>query len=211
MQLLPGHQLFEQIESALARFRHVEMRVGAVDRHRVAVFQHRLGQVDVQVEADHDRHVGTDDGTHPAQEFPLAVLVVFADHRAVEVEVHPVELSGRFNPAADKFGDALGGIARDETAGLGRTPAQWQQVVTRRLRPGQVAAERDIEAAHGVEQRFAAGQRGPAVGALEGMEISAVRREGIGFVLKAADGNLSGSGHASSRRKNSKGKLTAEK
>ncbi len=88
-----AQQSVEQRGGAAAGRRHVDMRIGAVADHRAGVLDHRRGHVGMVVEAGHDRQPVADQRADAAQQFALAVVVVLGDHRAVQVEIDPVDFS----------------------------------------------------------------------------------------------------------------------
>ena len=89
-----GHQALEQRQAAGAGGREVDVRVGAVGDQRVAVRDHGLGQVGVQVERADDRQIGPTCARTPAEQLALAVVQVLGDHGAVQVEEQGVERAG---------------------------------------------------------------------------------------------------------------------
>ena len=74
------------------------MRIGAVRHQCVAVPDHCLRDVGVQIEAGDDRNAIADQAPHARQELALAVVEVLGDHGAVEVEIDPVHRTGRLQP-----------------------------------------------------------------------------------------------------------------
>jgi hypothetical protein len=55
------------------------------------MLQHPLRRC-VQIQARHHRDVGPDDRTHPRQQLALPVVGVLRHHRAVQIEIHRVQL-----------------------------------------------------------------------------------------------------------------------
>ena len=93
-QALAGKQALDQGQAAGTCGREVDVRVGAVGDQGVAVRDHGLGQVGVQVEGGDDRD-RSDLVAHPAQKFSLAVVQMLGDHGAVQVEEQGVKRAGR--------------------------------------------------------------------------------------------------------------------
>ncbi len=74
------------------------MRIGAIRNQRVAVLHHRLRHVGVQIEAGDDRNAISHLLADARQELALAVVEMLGHHRAMEVEVNPVDRAGRLQP-----------------------------------------------------------------------------------------------------------------
>src|SRR3546814_4464567 len=72
---LAGQQLFQIPRDAAAGHRHVEMRIGAIGDQRVAVSHHRLGDVDMQVEAGDDGYIRSEEHT---SELPSLMRISYA-------------------------------------------------------------------------------------------------------------------------------------
>ena len=70
---------------------HVDMRIGAVGDQRVGMLDHFRRHIGVQIEADHQRQILADHLPHAAQDFAFAVVEMFRDHGAVQVEIDGVE------------------------------------------------------------------------------------------------------------------------
>jgi hypothetical protein len=149
----------------------------------------------MQVEADHHGDRRAYDFTHAAQQFTLPVFVMFGHHRSVQIEVDRLQLGSLSQSAANQIGHALESVARYVAARFGGAPAQRVQLMAGALRRIDKSAQRDIEPGHGLDQCFTDGESRPAVGAFESLERRQVRREGIGFVLEAADGDNFYRGH----------------
>ena len=112
----------QNARGALPGLGAVDMRVGQIDRHAVAVFGHRLGQIDVIVEADHHRNFRSDDGADPAQQFSFAILEIFTHHRAVQIEIDRIDRHRQRQPADQLACDPLIGVAGDDAAGPAAGP-----------------------------------------------------------------------------------------
>ena len=70
------------------------MRIGPEDGHGGRVPHHGLGHVGVQVETDHQRHVVSNKGAHPAEQLAFAVFKMLGHHGAVQVQIDRVEAAG---------------------------------------------------------------------------------------------------------------------
>jgi hypothetical protein len=86
---------------------HVDVRIGAVRRHRGGVAQHALGHVCVQVQARDDRQLRADDRAQALQQFAFGVVGGFGDRRAVQVEIDRVDRAGGAEIGGDLVADAL--------------------------------------------------------------------------------------------------------
>jgi len=122
------------------------MRVGAVGDHRVGAVHHALADIAVEVERVHHRHAGADHGTHAAQDLGLGVVVLARHHRAVQVEIDPVERPVLGEAADDLGHHALEGVGGDVAVGLGEAPHDREQVPCGVLRLGDETAGREREA-----------------------------------------------------------------
>ncbi len=182
-----AQEAVEQRGGAAAGRRHVDMRVGAVADHRARVAHHLRRHVGVVVEAGDDRDPIADESADAAQQFALAVLVMLGHHRAVQVEIDAVDRGLRGEVVEDGAGDPLIGRALDIGGGRRRAPAQRQQVVAFRAQRLDRAGDRDVVAVDGVDQLGAADKAGPRIGPREIVPGRALRRKGVGLVLKPAD------------------------
>jgi hypothetical protein len=153
------------------------------------VLHHLRRQIGVIVEACDDRHPVADEGAGAAQQFALAVFVMLGDHRAVQIEIDAVERPCRRQIFKDGAGDLLVGIAIDIGGGRRRAPAQRHQLVPQFLQRLDRASDRDVEALDRVDQLGPAHKAGPGIGALKIGPGGALRRKGVGLVLKPADRN----------------------
>jgi hypothetical protein len=182
-------QAVEQSGGAAAGRRHVDMRIGAVADHRAGVAYHLRRQIGVVVEAGHDRDPVTDQGADAAQQFALAVLVMLGDHRTMQVEIDAVERLSRGEIFEHRAGDLLVGVALDIGGRRRRAPARRHQLVPQFLQCLNRAGDRDVEALDRVDQLGPANKARPGVGPLEIGPGGALRRKGVGLMLKPADRN----------------------
>ena len=58
------------------------------------MLDHRLRHVGVEVQAGDDGDLGPDDLAHARQQVAFAVVEMFGDHRAMQVEIDAVERTG---------------------------------------------------------------------------------------------------------------------
>ena len=93
--LLRLQQQREMAGGGAAGVGHVDMRIGAIGDQRVRVFDHLGRDIGVQIEADHQRQILADHLAHARQNFAFAVVEMFRDHGAVQVEIDGVERARR--------------------------------------------------------------------------------------------------------------------
>ena len=74
------------------------MRISTVRHQCVAVLYHRLRDVGVQIETGDDRNAIAHQASHARQELALAIVEMLGHHGAVEVEIDPVQRTGRLQP-----------------------------------------------------------------------------------------------------------------
>jgi len=196
-------QALHQRVGAAARLAHVDVRVGAVRDHRIGDRRHRRADIAVQVERAHDRHRGPDDRAHAAHDLGFRIVVVIGHHRAMQVEIDGVEPSG-LNEALDHLRHhALEGIARHGAARLGRAPHQRHHFVAGRRRGGDEAAARTRQLRVGGD--VAAVQEGQARRPRGEVRVGRRRRrEGVGLVQEAREGNAR---HGGLRQRSTAGPL----
>ncbi len=186
---LLADQPVEQRRGAAAGRRHVDMRIGAVADHRGGVPYHLRRHVGVEIEAGDDRQCGTEQGADAAQQLALAILEMRRDHRAMQVEIDAVERTRGGEVLEQPRRDALIHILIDIGRGRRRAPRQRHQLMAQPAQRADRAGDRNVVAGDRLEQRRPADIAGPGIGPLEILPGRALRREGVGFVLKPADRN----------------------
>src|SRR3954467_15647779 len=113
---------------------------------------------------------------------------MLGDHGAMEIEIDSVERARGLDQAQEPAGDALIGIALNMRRGRGRAPEQWDDLVLASS-PAEETGDRQVDSVEGAEDRRAFGEARPAVRHLE-VAIGRLQwREGVGLVLKSADGD----------------------
>jgi hypothetical protein len=182
-------QAVEQLRGPAAGLRHVDMRVGAVADHCGRVPHHLRRHVRVVVEARDDRHPVADERPDAPQQLALAVLVMFGDHCAVQIEIDAVERTGRGEVFEHRPGHRLVGVALDIGGRRRRAPAERHKVVSQFLQCLDGAGDRDVEPLDRIDQLGPADKARPRIRALEIRPGRTLRRKSVGFVLKPADRN----------------------
>ncbi|CPN83353.1 Uncharacterised protein [Bordetella pertussis] len=178
----------QQGGGARAGVGHVDVRIGAIGHQRAGMRQHGASHVGVQVQAGDDGRGGADGVAQAAQEFAFAVVVVFGDHGAVQVQVDGVVAAGA-GGRLDLAGDTLEGVARDVRRGAGAGPEDGVHAVAVRQGRVQEAAGGDVDGAQR-QQVVAAHQGGKAFAAQEVVIAGLGRREGVGFVLETGNQDM---------------------
>jgi hypothetical protein len=130
------------------------MRVAAEGRERARVAQHARGDVGLQVQAGDDGHRQPDDGAQPLERLAFAVVDMFRDRRAVQVEVDGVKALA-LRVLEQRAGDALVGVARDMRRRRRRGVDRRQQRPAALLGVADEAAERLHGAAQPLDHRRA--------------------------------------------------------
>ena len=178
--------LEEQVGRAASGVGHVDMGVGAVAHQRVGAIDHCLRDVGVQVQARHQRQVRPDHAPHTGEEFAFAVVEVFGDHCAVEVEVDGigVRVADTFD---DHRGNALERVLGYVCRRLGGRPHGGDEPVAGALHLLDEPGDGQVPRHHGLEDLAAALQAWPAFRPLEILERRLRGREGVGLVLEPAD------------------------
>ncbi len=173
-----------------AGFGHIDMRVGPIDIQYIRVSDHGLGQIGMQVQTDRDGDLVAQGRPDAAQQLALAILEMLADHCAVEIQIDPVQGSGR-RRRAQVFQQHRGNALKRILGDMGRRrrggPAQRDDI-----RPGipqgfERTGHRDMHAVDGCQHCFAPGKAGPAARPFERAEICLHRGECIGLMLKSAN------------------------
>ena len=187
--LLGPQQQRQMTGGGAAGIGHVDMRIGAIGDQRVGVFDHLGRHIGVQVEADHQRQVLADHLAHPRQNFAFAVVEMFGHHGAMQIEIDRIERPRRLDAVDHHLDDALKGVLgymrrRAGAAGNGR-----HQLPAVGLGRVDKAGQPDIDVAHHLEHIGALRHRRPAA-AMHEVGIGRLRRrEGVGLVQEAANGD----------------------
>jgi hypothetical protein len=185
----PFHQLRGQPAGRLG----IDVRIGAVGRHRIGQIEHLLRHVGMQVEAGDDRQARPDQRAQPRQQLTLCIVDVFGHRGAMEVEVDGVQsrpgqcAARRLDDGAH---DAFEGLARHLGRGRGAGPAGGQKLPAACPRLGDEAARRQAGAGEALQHRRPFRIGGEAVAALKGGPVGTCRSEGVGFVLEAGDQDI---------------------
>ncbi len=183
---------FEDAGNALARLRHVDMRIGPIGVEQVGAFDHRGCYVCVQIERAHDRHVRPHGGPDAADQLSLPVLEVLRHHRAVQVEIDGVEASRPGQFFEQHGGDTLISLLGHVGRGAGVAPDEGHDLMARaRGRAGEAVAG-DVAAGECRQDRRPPRQAWPARGTGEMFVGRFAGREGVGFVMKSGEGNAHG-------------------
>ena len=106
----PRRHALERREGAGARLRHVGVGIGPVGDQRVRRGDHVRGDVGVKVEAG-DEGNRADGFADAREQRALAVFEMFADHRAMEIEIQGVEGARGGDVVEQHRDDALEGVA----------------------------------------------------------------------------------------------------
>ena len=183
------HQPVQPLRRAAAGLGHVDMRIGAEGDQQVGRIDHELRRVAVQIEADGDGNVRADDLAHPGDQLALAVVEMFGDHRAVQVEADAVERAGRGDAGDDLAGDALVGLAGDMGGGNRAGPQHRDHVPARSAAMIDAAGNAEIDADGALQDLRAARQRQVAAALLELGHGGERGGEGVGFVQEARKGD----------------------
>ncbi len=115
------------------------------------MLDHLRRHIGVQIEADHQRQVLADHLAHARQDFAFAVVEVFGDHRAVQVEIDGIERPGGPDAVDHHLDDALIGILGDMRRGAGAAGNGRHHLPALRFRRLDKAGEPDIDVAHDLE------------------------------------------------------------
>ena len=180
-------QAIEQRRRPFPGFREVDMGIGAADHQGRGMPHHPLGDVGMQIEADHDRQIRAEQATQALQELALAVLQMLGHHRAMEVEIKGIDASAAAQQVDHLAGDPLIGVAFHVRGRRCRTPEQRHQFMAGGGCPVDEAGDRQIDATKSGENLGTSRQPRPAVGLLEITVGRPHRGESIGFVLESAD------------------------
>jgi hypothetical protein len=184
-----AQQQREMSRGGAAGVGHVDMGIGAIGNQRVGVFDHFGRHIGVQVEADHERQVLADRLANAGKDFTFAVVEMFCDHRAVQIEIDAVDGAGGLDAVDDGLGDALIGVLCDVGRRACRAPDRRHQLPAFRFRRRHKTGHADIDVAHPLEQPGAVRHRRPAAAPHERVIDRLGRREGVGLVQEAANGD----------------------
>ena len=177
---------FEKPRRALACRGHVDVRIRAIRVESVRVLDHRPRHVGVQVEACDYRHARPDDLAHARQQFTFAIVEMFGDHRAMQIQIDAVDRAGLAQAFQHVADDALVRVAGNLRRRRRRTPHQAQRAVARGVQRIEGAGGRNVGAGQARRDRVAIGYFGPAPTVFERGIIGLRGRKRIGFVLESA-------------------------
>ncbi|MNQ71465.1 hypothetical protein D3C85_861330 [compost metagenome] len=167
---------------------HVHMRIGPERDQAVGFPQHLTGDVGVQIQAGDDRHVRPRDLAHAGKQFALAIVQVFGDHRAVQVQIDGVVAAGP-RRVEDFAGDALVGVAGHVGRRAGARPDYRVNGMALFHHGVDEASGRDVDLAQR-QHVLAAHHGGKALAADEVLVARLGRGEGVGFMLETSDQNM---------------------
>ncbi len=187
---LPGfEQQREMARRGAAGRGHVDMRIGAVGDERICVVHHRGRHVGVQVEADDERQIGSDQLAHAGENFTFAVVEMFGDHGAVQVEIDSIEPTGAGDAVHHHLDDALEGILGDMRRGARAAGNRRHHLPAIGLRLRDKTCKSGIHVAHRLQNGGTLRHPGPAA-AMHEVGIGGLgRREGVGLVQERANGD----------------------
>ncbi len=166
---------------------HIDMRVSPIRDQRVRVLNHGRRDVGVEIEADHQRQILADDLAHARKDFAFAIVEVLSDHRAVQVEIDPVEITSGSDAIHDHCGDALIGVFTHMSRWTCGAPHGRHQLPTCLLRFSHEAGHADIDVVRGLEKLRAFGHGRPAATVHEVLVRGLRRSKGIGLVEKSTN------------------------
>jgi hypothetical protein len=106
-----GHAL-QVLGRPHARRRHIDMRIRAIDEHRVRQVDHLPRHVRVKVERDDDGHGRPYDRTHAGEQLAFAVVDMLGHHRPMQIEIDCVHRQGGLQVVDDHARDRLISLAR---------------------------------------------------------------------------------------------------
>ena len=143
----------------------------------------------MQVEARDDGHARTDDLAHAREQLAFAIVEMFGDHRAVQVEIDAVDRPQRGQAREHVADDSLEGIARDVRGGRRGTPHESGRAMPECVQRADRACRGNVGAGQARCDAVASDQRRPAAAVLERRVPRLRRRERVGFVLESTDGD----------------------
>ena len=135
------------------------------------------------VEACDNGHVGSNDQPYTSQQFTIAIIDVFGNHRPMQVEVHAVEVAGTLQIFQQQRRDVFVRSPRYPPRWLCRAPRQRQQFMMQLTSFGNKASGGQVDALDSVKQGGSAHEAWPRIGRLEIEQRCRVRRKRIGLVL----------------------------
>jgi hypothetical protein len=115
------HRREQQTRGVRAGLVHIDVRISLEADDHVRVVDHLLRDVAVQIECDGDRRI-RQCGAHAFEQIAFAVVRIFRDHRAVQIEHHSVaSVCGCNDCIADRVvGRSVDGSARVRRCRHGR-------------------------------------------------------------------------------------------
>ncbi|MGY4596467.1 hypothetical protein ACVWXL_004213 [Bradyrhizobium sp. GM22.5] len=177
------------LRAGAAGLGHVDMGIGAVGDQRVRMLNHFGGDVGVEIEAGDQRNVLADDAAHARENLAFAVVEMFRDHRAVQIEIDGVDRAGGCNAIDHDLHDALEGVLGDMRRRARAAGNRRNEFPAMGLGAVDETGEADIDAAHPLQHVGTLRHRRPAAAVLEVRERRLRRSEGVGLVQEAADGD----------------------
>ena len=187
--LTAAQQQLQMLGRSTAGVGHIDMRIGAIGDQRVGMLDHPRCDVGVQIDADHQRQVGADHLADARQDLAFAIVEMFGDHRAVQVEIYRVELSGRLDTVDHDFDDALERILGDMRRWARAAGDGGDQLPAFGVGLFDEAGEADIDATHHLEDVGADRHRRPPTAMHERLPGRLGGRKGVGLVQEATDGD----------------------
>ena len=143
----------------------------------------------MQIQAGDDRHVRSDRLSQAGEQLAVGVFEMLGDHGTVQIEEQAVEGKRRGDRANETPRYVFEGVLGDMGRGKGGAPECRNKRPAPPLGFLDEAANRHIDVSGRLDDSVALQKRRPEVAMLEGAKISHRRREGVGFVQEAADGN----------------------
>jgi len=182
------HQL-KMTGGAAAGVGHIDVGIGAVGDQRVGMLDHVRRDIGMQVEADHQRQLLADHLTHALEDFAFAVVEMLGHHGAVQIEINGIERSGGPDAVDHHRDDALERILGHMGRGTGSTEDGRHQLPAVVFCLLDKARQPDIDVAYGAQHIRSLHHRRPAA-AMHEIGIERLRRrEGVGLVQEAANGD----------------------
>ena len=180
-----GQQGREQTHDMFAGLDHIHMRIGLEADDHVAMVQHGLGDIAMQVQRHADGHARCR-RPDPTQQLALAIVMAAGDHGAVQVQQDAVAAAS--DRRHDGLRHGLEGLVLDRPRGHGMGQH-------RHLDPGVDAAGKGVECADRRRIAVGGGQRLGAHFRAERGQRRPHRRKAVGLVIEAGKDEP---GHAAS-------------